>query len=142
MKHQIIIDGIRVEGEDAKRILDEVLHDVDSKGVARRRFVIGVTTAAIIVSALIAASIGATFPLLFPGIKKVYIAMLSAAAASTSSILWIHWYMRRNKRRFREAMRRRGFELCPECGYWLKGLGDDSTRCPECGSPRTEMPTA
>ena len=31
-------------------------------------------------------------------------------------------------------MRRRGFDLCTRCGYWLKGLGPDQTRCPECGA--------
>ena len=33
-----------------------------------------------------------------------------------------------------EAMRRHGFELCTECGYWLKGLPDGTERCPECGA--------
>jgi rubrerythrin len=44
-----------------------------------------------------------------------------------------------HRREMREAMARRGFEICPSCGYWLKGLREDSTRCPECGAQRLTM---
>ena len=30
--------------------------------------------------------------------------------------------------------------VCAACGYWLRGLGDDIERCPECGSQREPMP--
>lgn len=36
----------------------------------------------------------------------------------------------------RRAVREFGYDLCLKCGYWLRGLDDDITRCPECGSPR------
>jgi hypothetical protein len=29
--------------------------------------------------------------------------------------------------------RRKGLNLCVQCGYWLQGLDPDSPRCPECG---------
>jgi len=32
------------------------------------------------------------------------------------------------------ATRDHGHHVCLGCGYWLKGLGDDTTRCPECGT--------
>ncbi len=40
------------------------------------------------------------------------------------------------------ATRQRGFDVCVRCGYWLRGLGDDIQRCPECGMAREAMPSA
>jgi len=34
------------------------------------------------------------------------------------------------------ATRRHGYDVCAKCGYWLRGLGDDIKRCPECGCAR------
>jgi hypothetical protein len=34
------------------------------------------------------------------------------------------------------AARRHGYDVCAKCGYWLKGLGTDTTHCPECGAER------
>ncbi len=31
------------------------------------------------------------------------------------------------------ATRQHGHDVCPKCGYWLKGLGAEIHRCPECG---------
>jgi hypothetical protein len=38
------------------------------------------------------------------------------------------------------ATRRHGHEVCVRCGYWLKGLGEEIDRCPECGARREPMP--
>jgi hypothetical protein len=38
-----------------------------------------------------------------------------------------------------EALREMGFEVCANCGYWLRGLGDDVAYCPECGARREAM---
>jgi rubrerythrin len=40
-------------------------------------------------------------------------------------------------RRAREKRRRWRLELCPECGYDLRG---SSERCPECGTPIRRFP--
>ena len=34
------------------------------------------------------------------------------------------------------ATRQHGHDVCPRCGYWLRGLPEDITRCPECGAHR------
>jgi hypothetical protein len=34
------------------------------------------------------------------------------------------------------SIREYGFDVCPLCGYWLRGLGEDVKHCPECGSAR------
>lgn len=40
----------------------------------------------------------------------------------------------------RGAVREIGYEVCEKCGYWLRGLDRDVTKCPECGSRRQPMP--
>jgi hypothetical protein len=40
------------------------------------------------------------------------------------------------------ALREAGYDVCLRCGYWLRGLGDDVTVCPECGAQREPMPAA
>ena len=40
----------------------------------------------------------------------------------------------------RHALREMGYELCEDCGYWLRGLGDDVKHCPECGAARELLP--
>ncbi len=37
-------------------------------------------------------------------------------------------------------IRLEGFDICLKCGYWLRGLGDEITYCPECGTKREPMP--
>ena len=36
----------------------------------------------------------------------------------------------------RRLMRERGIDVCIRCGYWLRDLGKDITKCPECGWQR------
>ena len=38
----------------------------------------------------------------------------------------------------RRLLRERGIDVCIRCGYWLRGLGKDVTKCPECGWRREE----
>jgi hypothetical protein len=37
------------------------------------------------------------------------------------------------------ALRERGHDVCPDCGYLLRGLGKEIVRCPECGWVREEI---
>ena len=37
-------------------------------------------------------------------------------------------------------LRRYGYQVCGECGYWLKGLDDTTNNCPECGTKREPLP--
>ncbi len=32
--------------------------------------------------------------------------------------------------------RQQGYDVCINCGYWLKGLRNETKRCPECGAER------
>lgn len=40
----------------------------------------------------------------------------------------------------RRIMREHTYDVCLECGHWLKGLGDDIKRCPESGTAREALP--
>jgi hypothetical protein len=40
----------------------------------------------------------------------------------------------------RRIMREHGYDVCLKCGYWLRGLPDDTARCPECGAHRETVP--
>lgn len=37
-------------------------------------------------------------------------------------------------------IRLEGFDVCLKCGYWLRGLGEEITNCPECGAKREAEP--
>ena len=37
---------------------------------------------------------------------------------------------------FRAELRKRGFDVCMSCGYWLRGLPQETKQCPECGARR------
>lgn len=50
---------------------------------------------------------------------------------------WSAWmYRGLYVRPIRRAMREAGYDLCIECGYELRGLGDAIQHCPECGTQR------
>jgi hypothetical protein len=47
------------------------------------------------------------------------------------------WYARAHLGTlYRRELRERGYDICVNCGYWLRGLGHEVTCCPECGAAR------
>jgi hypothetical protein len=42
-----------------------------------------------------------------------------------------------SRRHTYRALVRVGYDVCLNCGYWLRGLGEDVKHCPECGARRT-----
>lgn len=139
MKRRIIIDGIKVEAAEAKRIIDEAVQDARSAG--RMRHIISFVVFLLVIVVVSIASGWAMWIMLdllagrgFP----LWIWIISTSALTAVIVgLSYHPLMRPfHRREMREAMARRGFEICPDCGYWLKGLREDSTRCPECGRLR------
>ena len=141
MKRRIIIDGIKVEGIEAKRIVHEVLRDADESGKPRRAGPPGLIVGAIILAGGFSCITGLLVQRLVGGAIGPWMAAVGVATGVIVGVVWSRTYMRLHRRRFRQAMRRRGFDLCTECGYWLKGLGEESERCPECGAARKELET-
>ena len=43
-------------------------------------------------------------------------------------------------RRTYEILRQSGYDVCAQCGYWLKGLDETTDHCPECGTKRETLP--
>lgn len=54
-------------------------------------------------------------------------------------VLSLRWIWRPQTLRALASM---GYEVCPRCGYWLRGLPEGEDRCPECGAKREPMPEA
>lgn len=65
---------------------------------------------------------------------------LAFALCSVALVFWI--IRRRYQRHAYRAVRELGFDICPRCGYTLRGLGDDVQHCPECGSEREVVSTS
>ncbi len=67
----------------------------------------------------------------------VFGAVIASAASAFAAAVAVRWSLRRfNRREIRLAMHTLGYELCTQCGYWLKGLGEEVSKCPECGGRR------
>jgi hypothetical protein len=58
-----------------------------------------------------------------------YVAACVIAVWLYMRLVW-SWYARP----LRQALREMGHDVCTECGYWLRDLPPESTRCPECGA--------
>ena len=133
-EYRIIVDGITVEGPEAKRITDEVWRGVDDSGRPRRRFSWAMLIGFVVLPGVIVGVVNGVVGLIRPGIPTWVFVAIAVPLGLATSIAWVNLFWYRHKRQLRAAMRRHGFELCNECGYWLKGLPDDADRCPECGS--------
>lgn len=61
----------------------------------------------------------------------------------TAATLWI-WgcllYGLVSRPEHYHRIRLEGFDVCLKCAYWLRGLVDETTNCPECGAKREPMP--
>jgi len=141
MKRRIIIDGIKVEGAEAKRITDEAVQE--ARSAARARHVIAFLALLLVTVVVSIASGWAMWIVLglLAGRGFPLVIWLTGMSALTAIIVGLayHPLMRPfHRREMHAAMVRRGFEICPSCGYWLKGLREDSTRCPECGEQRPQ----
>jgi hypothetical protein len=133
---RIIIDGIKIEGLEAKRIVHEVLYDLDEGGRARRRLPLGMILGVVVLPAVASATTSLVLKWVIGGVPTAWLILSCMVVAFVVAVAWVNLYLRLHRRQLREAMRRRGFELCTGCGYWLKGLGEDVEHCPECGRSR------
>jgi hypothetical protein len=74
-----------------------------------------------------------------PGVLGLIVAgVVLCASVGVSGTILQHrpWYVRS----LRLGVRKRGYEVCLKCGYWLRELPEDEDRCPECGAKRRSMP--
>jgi ssDNA-binding Zn-finger/Zn-ribbon topoisomerase 1 len=64
-----------------------------------------------------------TLPLLFGGIFVISWLVIRARGSMACN----------------QALREYGFDVCPRCEYWLRGLHEDVRQCPECGAAREPL---
>ena len=137
MKRKVIIDRIRLSPEEAKKIIDEAVesaaHTTSLGNILSFGALIVVFFIAIFVAVWLASGLGLMFSSRSPW-AGLWICITYPSAAVLICFIY-HPLMRFfHRKEIRAEMSARGFELCPTCGYWLKGLGADSSHCPECGT--------
>jgi hypothetical protein len=136
VKRRIIIDGIKVEGAEAKRIIDEVLYDTHETGQRQWGVPRGLIAGTIIVAGVFSWVAASVVHRLLGGATWPWMAAAGAVTALIVAAVWGRAYLHFHHKELAGAMRERGFDRCPGCGCWLKGLDGDSPRCPECGAAR------
>lgn len=77
----------------------------------------------------VAVSFGRTWPWNLSGLAMIVFSLFMVPTALT-------W---RLKRYVHRALREQGYDLCRECGYWLRGLHKGVKKCPECGADRDSL---
>lgn len=49
-------------------------------------------------------------------------------------------YLKRHlPREIRRVLQQAGLDVCSRCGYWMRGLEQATSRCPECGAKDQDM---
>ncbi|MHC4934318.1 MAG: hypothetical protein ACYTGV_19265, partial [Planctomycetota bacterium] len=134
----IIVGGIKLEGVEARRLVREAMRTA-RRDAGNRHVWFAVTASVVLLivvvpfSMLVVSLLPAQWP---PAWRTFVLLLVSVTAGAGVGRLILVRYLRANRGAILRAMRRRGYELCTTCGYWLKGLDDDVERCPECGAAR------
>jgi len=140
MARRIIVDGIKLEGAEAKRIIDEVMRNVDDAGTPRRLVPLNLLVVVAVACGIAAGVTGYVLGRYAPGMANGWRIAIPVAVSLVVTVVCSRMHWRFHRRHLRAAMRRHGFDLCSRCGYWLKGLDHDQGRCPECGETRRASP--
>lgn len=138
---RVSIDGKRLDRAACR----QVRRDAMRRAIEHRpwiRFVHPVMTLAALVFGFAASWLLGKF-MLMAGAKDIAglprLAIVLVVAIPVMGFIWMMFALVNRKllqRSMRRAMRDLGYNLCPACGYWLRGLAADTGHCPECGSPR------
>ncbi len=134
-QRRIIVDGIKLEGDDARYIIRQALSLSPRGGwdwitLAKIAMVFVGLGALCTLTAILARGLWTgrrvTLIMFFTG-------MIGGVVAMRMSTVFL---FRSRRERIRIGMRELGFDLCLKCGFWLKGLDEDGKQCPECGAQR------
>jgi len=132
-----IVDGIKLEDEELRPILTE------ARASARRERGIQATLVLYVFPCLLAVIAILVGWLIHPPfmLNLLWHAAVDTIIASGLLILFIWFYRpvynRLMLRHIRLAMQKRGYNLCAECGYDLRGAEHEA--CPECGAPQEPL---
>ena len=138
----IIVDGIRLDRDASRRVMREAYTIAKSAGRWRRWRPVLLALGVVLVVAALASGLTALVIYRFGGtlvrpLALILGAFIAPPTGAFAAAIAMRWSLRRlNRREIRLAMQTLGYELCTQCGYWLKGLGEDVGACPECGKRR------
>ena len=111
---------------DLNQVLDEISHPfVDGKSLKKTFHWVPLCIVYITV-------------ILIPGVRSLGLLAILFILACVSAgyfVLWQFVLKLVYAPRIRRKLRQQGYDICVECGYWLRGLAADSEKCPECGKP-------
>ena len=138
-RNRIVVDGIRIEGAAARKLMRDALGQANMDGQSNNGFRELFLAIAFFIFVVPVGLLLPRVPEWFPSFP-VY--LLPGAAGFGVSLLVGAWWRWTHKRAIRRAMQSVGYELCENCGYWLRGLSVDVKQCPECGAHREPMPRA
>ncbi|UCD76598.1 MAG: hypothetical protein JSV91_06670 [Phycisphaerales bacterium] len=140
-KSRIIIGDIKLEGAEARRVVREALSASTSgqSGFKRARPLVVLVVVSMVVSGIAAGLLGTWLRRITGSSGGWWHALVGLVTGFLVAAVWARWVIRRHRRELCRAMARYGYEICQECGYWLKGLSEESMRCPECGAERDPM---
>ena len=134
---RLIVGGIRVEGAQARRVLRDAYRMARREsGLRPRRPVLISAAVSAVVLVFVIFLLARNQPTFFGLPSWLVIFAVGLLAGVVAGTIVGRISIRAHKEEIIRAMRGRGYDLCTSCGYWLKGLEDDATRCPECGTER------
>ncbi len=133
---RIIVGGIKVEGKEARKLIRDAFKDARRHStISYKPLLLSILAGVVVFGAYITGVIT-----LIPAWPEPWRSLAIGCGGIIFGVILgrtisvVH--LRANKKSIFRAMRSLGFELCTNCGYWLKGLSDDTTKCPECGWQR------
>jgi hypothetical protein len=95
---------------------------------------------ALVLAAIIAVNIWAMGPIvrLIPALSSSVVSIILRILSAVVAWVTVAWIRRSNAEpATAQALRELGFDMCIECGYWLRDLRADQSSCPECGATRS-----
>ena len=133
---RIIVGGIKVEGKEARQLLRDAFRDARRRSTTRYKPLLLSLLVALVSVATYALLTNALIPAWPQPWRTITIALGGVVLGVVIGRTLFVVHLRANRESILRAMGSRGFELCTNCGYWLKGLADDMKHCPECGKRR------
>ena len=130
----IILDGVKLDRHQTKTLARQVYRSAFRSRRAKIAYVAAVAAAPLVPIVVLSIGIVPLVPRPFASVTGVVIGVtMSVLAAVVSKYGFFYVY----RREIRRATLQFGYAICPDCGYWLKGLAESAERCPECGGPIT-----
>lgn len=97
LARRIIIDGIKVEGDEASRITNDVLRDVDETGTPRRLVPLGMLVGTAVFAG-VASGVTGWVLVRIVGLRGAWFLVICVAVALAVTFAWRHVHLRLQRR--------------------------------------------